>query len=145
MIAWSSPEFHYHEKDEAWPVIVVLAGAAIAGIALWQHNFLFFVFTLIATALALVWGTRRPRHFEFSLEKRGVRIDGKIYPYHDFDGFAIDGEILQLSTKSLLRPRFSIMIPEERAGDIHGHLLAFLPEIEYDESFIEALGRIARF
>ncbi len=145
MISWTSPEFHYHEKDEAWPFLVILGGLAVAGFALWQKNFLFFVFALIATGLMLVWGRRRPRHFEFALGTRGVHIDRRLYPYRDFDGFAVNDDILQLSTKSPLRPRFSVIIPEEKAGDIREHLLAFLPEIEYAESFIDALGHLARF
>lgn len=145
MISWESPEFHYHEKDEAWPVIVLLVGASVAGLALWQNNFLFFVFALVATGLVLVWGRRRPRIFVFSLGKSGVTIDGRLYPYRDFDGFAIGEDTLQLSTKSPLRPRFTLIMPDDKAAEVQAHLLAFLPEIEYDESFIEALGRLARF
>jgi len=144
MISWESPEFHYHDKDEAWPAIVVLVGAAVAGFSLWQHNFLFFVFSLIATGLVLVWGRRRPRIFVFSLGKSGVHIDGRLYPYRDFDGFAIGEDVLQLSTKSPLRPRFTLIMPDEKVDKVREYLLAFLPEIEYDESFIEALGRWAR-
>lgn len=145
MITWSSPEFHYHEKDEAWPVAALCVGAAIAGFSLWQHDFLFFVFTLIATALVLAWGSRRPRHFDFKLDRQGVHIDGRLYGYREFGGFALGDDTLQLSTKSPFRPRFSIILPEEKTDAVREHLLAFLPEIDYDESFVEALGRLLRF
>ena len=125
--------------------MILLGGAAVAGFALWQHNFLFFVFALIATGLMLSWGMRRPRHFDFKLDREGVHIDGRVYPYREFDGFAVGTEVLQLSTKSPFRPRFSVIIPEEQEEAIHLHLLAFLPEVDYDESFIEALSRMLRF
>lgn len=145
MLSWISPEFHYHEKDEAWPIFVVLAIVCVAGFALWQHNFLFFVFTLIAGGLMLVWGRRRPRHFEFSLTERGISIDGAVRPYRELESFAVSEDMLQLHPKSKLRPHISVIIPENRRAEIREYLLAYLPEIEYTESFIEALGHLLRF
>ncbi len=93
----------------------------------------------------LVWGRRRPRHFEFTLSERGISIDGSVRSYRDFDGFAISEDSLQLRPKSKLRTSLSVIIPESKRAEIREHLLAHLLEIEYDESFIEALGHLLRF
>jgi hypothetical protein len=145
MISWMSPEFHYHEKDEAWPLFISLGGAAFAAYALWQHNFLFFVFTLIATGLMLVWGTRKPRHFEFEINDTGLVIDGKMYRYREFTSFALSDNSLHFIPKSSIRPRLEIIVPPSRERAIREHLLDFLHETEYTESFVEALGHWLRF
>ena len=145
MISWMSPEFHYHEKDEAWPVFAALLGAAFAAYALWQHNFLFFVFVLIATGLVITWGGRKPRHFEFELNETGFLIDGKTYRYREFASFAVSHDSLHLMPKSSIRPRLEIITPPSREREIREYLLDFLHETEYTESFVEALGHWLRF
>ncbi len=145
MISWMSPEFHYHEKDEAWPLFVALAGAVIAAYALWQNNFLFFVFTLIATGLVITWGTRKPRHFEFEINDTGLVIDGTMHRYREFTSFALSDNSLHFMPKSSIRPRLEIIVPPSRERAIREHLLDFLHETEYTESFVEALGHWLRF
>jgi hypothetical protein len=145
MISWTSPEFHYHEKDESWPVFAALLGAAFAAYAAWQHNFLFFVFILIATGLVIVWGGRTPRHFEFELNDGGLVIDGKTYRYREFSSFALSHDSLHFIPKSSVRPKIEIIIPPSRERDIREYLLDFLHETEYNESFVEALGHWLRF
>lgn len=145
MINWMSPEFHYHEKDEAWPVFVVLLGIIFSAYAVWQGNFLFLIFICIATALVIAWGGRKPRHFEFELNESGVVIDGDARRYREFRSFAISGDSLHLVPKSSVRPRLEIIIPASREREIREYLLDFLPETEYTESFVEALGHWLRF
>lgn len=145
MISWMAPEFHYHEKDEAWPVFAALLGAVFAGYALWQHNFLFFVFIIIATGLVIVWGGRRPRHFEFELNEAGIVIDGTMRRYREFRSFALSEDSLHLIPKSSVRPRLEVIVPASREREIREYLLDFLHETEYTESFVEALGHWLRF
>ncbi|MSR73492.1 MAG: hypothetical protein EXS60_00300 [Candidatus Pacebacteria bacterium] len=145
MISWMSPEFHYHEKDEAWPVFTALLGIAFAAYALWQHNFLFFVFALIATGLVITWGMRKPRNFEFELNDTGLVIDSKMYRYREFTSFALSDNSLHFIPKSSVRPRIEIIVPFSREREIREYLLDFLHETEYTESFVEALGHWLRF
>jgi len=145
MINWTSAEFHYHEKDEAWPVLVMVCAVMIGAIALWQRNLLFVIFTVIAAVLILVWGRRRPRLRAFALDKKGLHIDDRIYPFHDFSSFALYEDGLLLHPKSRVRRHFSIIIPHEKDDAIREYLLAFLPEVEYTESFIEMIGHWLKF
>lgn len=145
MINWTSAEFHYHEKNEAWPALVVVGAVVIGIIALWQHNLLFAIFIGIAAVLMLVWGKRRPRECAFALDKKGLHIDDRIYPFHDFSSFALYEETLLLHPKSRVRPHFSIIIPHEKGNAIRAYLLAFLPEVEYTESFMEIIGHWLKF
>jgi len=145
MISWMSPEFHYHEKDEAWPILVVLLGILLAAYALWQGNFLFLVFVCIATGLAIVWGGRKPQHFEFKLNDKGLIIDETMHLYREFRSFALGGDSLHFMPKSSVMPRIEIIIPHSREREIREYLLDFLHETEYTESFVETLGHWLRF
>lgn len=145
MIQWHSFEFHYHEKDEAWPVLVIMGAVIISAIALWQRNLLFVIFTVVAAGLMLVWGRRKPRRLMFALDAKGLHIDDRIYPFHDFSSFALYEDTLLMHPKSRIRPLFSIIIPREKGNAIREYLLAFLPEVEYTESFMEIIGHWLRF
>lgn len=145
MINWTSAEFHYHEKDEAWPALVIVGALIIGAIALWQRNLLFAIFIGIAAVLMLVWGRRRPLRRAFALDKKGLHIDDRIYPFHDFSSFALYEDALLMHPKSRVRPYFSIIIPHDKGDEIREYLLVFLPEVEYTESFVEIISHWLRF
>jgi hypothetical protein len=145
MISWHSHEYHYHEKHEGWPVLVAIGTFVVALIALYQSNFLFFIFALIAGVLFAVWGMRPPRELAFALDRKGLSVGGRLHPYRHFSAFALDGSSLHLYPKSTLKPRLAIDVPDEREKEIRELLLEFLPEVEYTESLMEALGHLLRF
>ena len=144
-IHWRAVEFHYHAKDALWPVAVIGGASLIALFALWQKNILFFIFTLIAAALMLVWGRRHPRHLRFALDERGLWIEEKLHPYKRFTGFALHENSLQMHAASRITPLLTVVIPAHKERDIREYLLAFLPEVEYTESVTEALAHWLRF
>ena len=93
----------------------------------------------------LVWGTRKPRNFNFELNDSGLVIDGKTYRYREFASFAVSHDSLHFIPKSSIRPRIEIIVPESREREIREYLLDFLHETEYTESFVETLGHWLRF
>ncbi len=145
MIEWHAIEFHYHEKDPSWDVFVIVGAFFIGIFALWQRNLLFFIFTLIATMLMLTWGKRRPRRFHFMADNHGLWVEKKLYPYKDCTGFALYHDMLQMHQKNRFHPLLSVIIHEKDEDAIRDHLLAFLPEVEYTESFNEALAHWLQF
>ena len=139
-IRWKSVEFHYHEKNPLWAVFVVIVALFIGTYALWQENLLFLIFTVFAAILTLVWGRRRPRRLEFTINDRGLWIEEKLYPYNHCTGFALHEEMLQMHFKNRIHSSLDIIIPPDKKEHIRDRLLAFLPEVEYTESFIDALA-----
>ena len=47
-IIWQAPEFRYRHKDESWYWLTIMATAVLFLISLWQKNFLFAIFAVIA-------------------------------------------------------------------------------------------------
>jgi len=144
MIQWQALEYRYHRKSLDWFAGVIGLAVILLIIALWQRNFLFAIFIVIAGILVVVWARERPRPILFTLDKKGLWIGRRLHDYRRFDGFALSETQLQLRYKRYLRPYLTVHLPRGRPGKkikaIQEQLLAFLPEIEYNESLIEALA-----
>ena len=152
-IRWSAPEFHYYQKDVSWYWLVLLITVIIVGFALWQGNFLFAVFIIMASVLTLIWGKRTPKTIDFILSGRGLDIGGKkLYTYDSFNGFAIipnddEPELSELifKTKKQVNPWLRVIIATQRADDVKNLLSKFIPEIEYQESLSDRISKFLRF
>jgi len=140
MIQWQALEYRYHRKSLNWFVGVIGLALILLIIALWQQNFLFAIFTVIAAGLVVFWGKERPRRLQFTLDKKGLWINRCLYEYKQFDGFAFSENRLQLRYRQHFRPYLTIPLPEKKNRALREQLLVILPEIEYNESLIEALG-----
>lgn len=151
-IKWTAPEYHHSEKDVSWYWLVMIAAILIVVFALWQKNFLFAVFTVIAATLTTAWGRKQPRTFNFTLSDQGLDIGGKIfYPYETLKGFVIvenpdEPELseLILRTTKITTPWLKIIIATQRREAIKEFLSARLPEIEYKETASDSISKFLK-
>ena len=152
-IKWSAPEYHHYEKDISWYWLVAILGIILTAIALWQKNFLFAVFVIIAALLAINWGRRKPEIVDFILSEKGLDIGGKKnYPYESLEGFAIielpeNSELNELvfKTRGRLNAWLKIIIANQRRDAIKEMLGQHVPEIEYQESLADHISKLLRF
>ncbi|HEY4475515.1 MAG TPA: hypothetical protein VJB92_02215 [Candidatus Paceibacterota bacterium] len=152
-IHWSAPEFHYYEKDAAWYWLVIIGAIVLVGLALWQKNFLFAVFIIIAAILAITWGRKEPPMVDFILSEKGLDIGGKkFYSFESLEGFAIipvrtNEELneLLLKSKNRLSGWIRIIIAAQRADAIKALFRKRLPEVEYQETLTEHISRWLKF
>ncbi len=75
-IEWQAPEFEYREKDISWYWLSIIVAVLILSVSVWQKNFLFAAFVVMAEMLILVWAGRKPREISFSLDEKGLTISG---------------------------------------------------------------------
>ncbi len=150
-IKWTAPEYEHFNKGADWHWLSVILAVLIIGVSLWQGNFLFAVFAVIAEIMIIIWGTREPNFVEFRVTKEGVAIhDHKFYQYADLSGFSmrrldeISSELV-LTKKGQFSPRIKLLCSTsdfERIKDfVHQHL----PELDYQESLVEHLGKLMKF
>jgi len=152
-IRWSAPEYHYYRKDVSWYWLVIIVTIVLTALALWQKNFLFAVFIILASVLTIAWGRREPNVIDFTLSEKGLDVGNrKFYAYENLSGFAIipapeDPELeeLVIKHKSRLTGWMKIIIAGQRKEQIKNLLSRHLPEIEYQESLTEHIARILRF
>lgn len=145
MITWQAPEFEYNSKTEWWFLGVAISACILGLIALWQKNFLFLIFVVIAAIVVIAWGKEHPKLIDFSLDDKQLRVGHQLYELKSFGAFAIKERALQFKNKARLRPFFNISAPKDRVEEIKSHLLKFLPEMDYNESLVDLFSKILRF
>ena len=152
-ITWEAPEFEYMHKGPNWYWLTILVMFVLVAIALWQGNFLFAVFVLIAGVLIMIWGSHYPRHMEFKVDDEGLEIVGqKTYPYRDLKAFAVKpghvdsewSEIL-ITKRSHFSPHVKIFIPDEQLKEVEDFLAQHIEQIEYEDSLVDHIGKLLRF
>lgn len=152
-ITWEAPEFEHRPKDGAWYWGSILFTIAVLGIAVWQKNFLFAVFAVIAEILVLVWGNKQPRLMRFMLNEKGFEIAGKkSHPYGDIQSFSMedageDGRFSELTLRfhHALKPPLRAQVPRDLSEKVQKILHAFITETDPERSLIDELEKFVRF
>jgi len=152
-ISWEAPEFEYYPKSIGWFLITIFIAVLLLGIAIWQKNFLFGIFILIAEILVLIWGNREPRILKFKIDDDRIYAgEYNSYRIEDISGFAftkspIPGfRDLKIYFKNKFSGEIKFIIPEEIYEDIRAFFIQKnITEKEYDASIIESLERLTGF
>ncbi len=151
IISWEAPEHEHHERDVFWYFFMAIAATLLVLLALWQRNFLFVVFIIIASATLLAWSKRAPRVHHVSIDETVLTI-GNFAPHvlDSFTGFMIAharqespewGKLL-LQSKHKLRTHLTILVPRGKLAQVSERLLRQIPQLEYEESAMDAIIRL---
>jgi len=151
-VRWKSPEFEYRAKDISWYWISIVVAALVLGVAIWQRNFLFGFFVVLAEILVIVWANNKPKEFEFRVADSGVEIVGqKQYPYAEIEAFDIETDSpgewadLRFRLRRKFRPPLHVLVPKNRGEEVKSALSSRLPQEELPASFFENLERFFGF
>lgn len=150
-ITWQAPEYLYREKDVSWYWLSIILTALLALISLWQRNFLFLIFLIIAEMMIIFWGKEYPKNIEFKINNKGIYIGSiKYYPYEDLEGYHIMEENdyaseLILRTRNRFNPFVKILVANDDIPEIKKFLQNHLNEVEYDESLNDRISKIIGF
>jgi hypothetical protein len=150
-ITWQAPEFEFREKGVSWYWISVFIAAAIIAFAIWQRNFLFGGFIVIAEILFVSWGNVRPATIDFTLTDLRLEIGtAKFYSLKEFQNYStnkMDDEWTEVffSFKSKIRMPLMIIVPNGKMDEIRANLKPLLRETDFEPSLLDALEKIIRF
>jgi len=151
-ITWSAPEFEYREKDVSWYWISIIVASLIIAFAVWERNFLFGFFIVIAEILFVAWGNETPRFLDFKMTERDIEIgeEEKSYPMSALEHFSVDhlddswSELI-FPFKAKLKTPLRIIIPAEKIEEVRKHLKPILKEMDYEPHLLDSLERFIRF
>lgn len=155
-ISWQAPEFEYRHKDISWYWLSVIAAIIVAALAVWQKNFLFAIFVIIAELVVVFSAGRFPTTWEFTINDQGIEIGRpdkkgkKFYPYKELESFDIHqadeerGELV-LKSQSRFKPFIKISIHSQDEEKIKDFLLKFLPQEEISASAIDSVSKLIKF
>jgi len=148
---WQTKEYEYHEKDIFWYWASIIIAVGIVAFAVWQKNFLFAAFVIIAEILVLVWAERKPDTIEFMLNEDGIKAAERYFPLSDIESFGVqkyteaEDAVLILRFKKRFSSSLSIPVPKDKIDEIHHFLSGILEEQEVTPSLIDAITRFLRF
>lgn len=148
VVTWQAPEFEHVEKSTTWYWGSMVIAIVLIAIALWQKNFLFAVFIVIAELAVFMLAGEKPKLWDFSIDERGVTIENhKTYKYkdiklYDIHEFSDEYDELVLQTNSKLQHYIKIFIPAEDRSRIEETLGKKVYRGEIEVSFMETLERL---
>lgn len=159
-MTWEAPEFEYRARDVSWYWLTMIVATALIAFAVWQRDFLFGFFIIVAEVLAIVWANRVPHHIKFVLSDRALWIGSR--KQHALSGFqnwsanppadSLPGESqaddyaeLYFNFKGKLRTPLLVRIPAARLEELRKNLQPILPEIEHQPAFIDSLEKLIGF
>lgn len=151
-IVWRAPAFRHYPKDVSWYWLTVLAAVFLFFFAVWQKNFLFGIFVILAEIAVFTLARRQPEMLGFKIDERGIEIAEKFYAYDELTTFCLrpDNEDnnfqeLILKKKVYFNPYITILIDNKivsQARDIIGQKLT---EEQYQDSLLDVLFRWLKF
>ena len=150
-ITWEAPEYEFREKGVSWYWISIIVAATIIAFSVWQGNFLFGFFIVIAELLFIVWGNRVPRTMHFRITDTAVEIEGsKSHALKDFESMGVDpfgDEFVELVFihRTKFRTPFKILFPAARLAELRDQMKTVLKEVSYEPTFLDTIEKLLRF
>ncbi len=145
-IEWSAPEFEAVERGAFWHLGSLVLAIGLGIFALWQANYLFFLFVVLAEAVVLIHSRHHPRQHEYILAHQGLVADGQLkYFYNTMRGFAVSDDGVSPYVELVLRSvrRLSqdsrFLLPRELSLPVRQFLSERLEEFVYTESLAEVM------
>ncbi|MDB5168020.1 MAG: hypothetical protein JWO55_278 [Candidatus Saccharibacteria bacterium] len=145
-VRWQAQEYIQHDKGQLWFVVFAAAFVALMAIAVFVIQSVTFNILVPVMAVALfVYVNRPPRMIDYTLSRKGLYINDRLYPFSEFKGFGVihDGKeysVLLLPVKRF-KPGVSVYFPEVAGEAIVDMLGARLP---MQELHLDVVDRIIR-
>lgn len=148
---WEAPEYEYREKGSAWYWSSIIVAALCVAFAVWQRNFLFGFFVVVAEILFIVWGNRAPRMVSFALTETSFMIDNeKSRLLKEFESMSIEplgtdwSEVI-FTFHAKLKPPLRVLLPEDRIAEFRDRMKLLIKEVPYEPTFLDAIEKLFRF
>ena len=153
-LIWSALEYDEKERsqDWFWALGIIVVTSSIASIIF--ENYFFAALLIISGLLLGFFAMKKPDVITYELNRKGLKIHSRIYPYENIKSFWIQLDtspdsktrpIFFVHTERAFLPVLSIPINEDVASAIHGIMLSQnIEEVEMrehpSEKIMEVLG-----
>jgi hypothetical protein len=150
-IKWEAPEFEYREKGVSWYWLSIIIAAIIVAFSVWQKNFLFGLFIVLAEVLFIVWGNRVPRTVEFAANENGITVDEvRSYSFKDFENMSVDTPVdgfaeIVFVFRARFKTPLKVLFPAEYLAAFRANMKTILKEVPYEPTLLDAIEKLLRF
>ncbi|HEV7952028.1 MAG TPA: hypothetical protein VGO98_01495 [Candidatus Saccharimonadales bacterium] len=148
-VRWQAQEYIHHDKGILWFVVFAVSFVALMAIAIFLIKSITFIILVPVMAVALfVYVNRPPRMIDYTLSRKGLHINDRLYSFTEFKGFGVihDGKeysVLLLPIKRFV-PGVSVYFPEQAGEAIVDILGTRLPMQELHLDFVDRIIRKLR-
>ncbi len=151
-IKWDAPEYEHREKGSGWYWTSIILAALFIVFAVWQRDYLFGVFVVIAEILFILWGSRPPRVLNFALTDEELDIHGgqKVHSLREFESWSVNKmdptcANLHFYFRARTRLPLRVIVPIARIDEVRTGLRPHLREVEHEIMFLDAIERFLGF
>lgn len=148
---WEAHEYFFREKTSDWYWAVGIVTLCVSVLSMIFGNVLFGLIVLIGGFILSIFAARRPNLIRFELNKSGILINKRLYPFSALESFFVeDNRHHDMQSKLLLKSQRLvvplIVVPLEGIDpeDIRDFLLDHLLEEHHTEplgqKIMEGLG-----
>ena len=144
VLRWQGPEYIEHDRDAIWYVVFGIVTLVFMAIAIFLIKSITFTILIPVMAVALFVYTRRPaQNINYTVGRKGIHVNDKLYPYSDFKAFAVNTRDGVSSIVVIPRKRFQMGLiayfPENVGEELVDMLAARLPMQTYTPDFLDKL------
>lgn len=149
-ITWRIPEYHSHDRSQAWYLIAIGMCVIFMIYAFWTANFLFAILIIVAAVIYILKENEKTIMVKVTIGNEGITIGQKLYDYDELKDFLIiykpkqNIKKLYFEFKNPVKQRLSINLEEINPLQIRKKLLKYLAEDleSTDEPLSETLAKI---
>jgi hypothetical protein len=154
MITWQAPEFEHRPKTATWYWVSIIVAILLLIFAVWQRNYVFAAFIVIAELLVLVWGSSEPPMVTFMLDEKGLTVGGeKFYPYRDIKHWSSDSDgffdpawpDIFLHLTNHFHTGIRIKVPQALFVEVEEALREKVTEVPFEPTAIDVLEKFLGF
>jgi hypothetical protein len=125
-IEWSMPEYFEKERnnDWFWALGVIVVAASVTSIIF--SNYFFAVLIILSGVLIAVFAVKKPDLVNYELNKKGLKIKSRTFPYNKIKSFWVQVETpptLFIKSERLIMPIISMPIEYSLATQIRDRML----------------------
>jgi hypothetical protein len=134
VFSWKVPEYDRPARSRNWYIIAGILAVLIIGYAVWDKNYIFALFMLIAAVIVMFFDKNDAQLLDVIIDRKGLKIGSSFYEINELKDFFIiyrpeEGiKNLYFHFKSAIRHRLSIPLVNTDPVAIRGFLRRYLQE-----------------
>ena len=148
-VRWQATEYIHRHKGAGWFVVFGIVVVIAMALAIFlMKSITFAILVPVMAAALIVYAYRPPRVLDYTLSRKGLHVNDRLYAFGEFKGFGVihdDDEysVMLIPTKRF-RPGVYVYFPEEAGEAIVDMLAARLPMQELHMDLVDKLIRKLR-
>ncbi|HUC20024.1 MAG TPA: hypothetical protein VMR98_00840, partial [Candidatus Polarisedimenticolaceae bacterium] len=147
--SWEASEFVAHEKSLVWyGGLIAVAAVFAAGLA-WFRQWIAIAMVAAMTLAVISFSRKQPRILQYSIDDRGISINGKLHDYDLFTTYSLQPQVgwreIDFEPSRRFSQRLTVLCEDEAFDQIEAILSEHLPRVDRNPDFIEKLTRYLKF